>query len=321
MTLGRCLVTGGRGFIGARLVAALRADGVTLRVLTRGDVPGPDEVRGELADPDSLARACEGVDTVFHCAGHAHAFGALSADEAARHRQVNFEGTRALAEAAGRAGVRRFVFLSSVKAMGEPLDACIDEDWPAPPTGAYGQAKRAAEDALQAAAGDYGTHAVSLRLAMVYGAGGRGNLERMAALVRRGIFPPLPETGNRRSLVHVSDVVAAIRRVALDPRAAGRSYIVAHPETHSGRQLFDALRAVQGLAPVRWSVPRGVLTAAARLGDGVERLLSRRVPLDSEALGRLLGSACYSPARIERELGWRARVGLAEGLREMLGGV
>ena len=133
MTLGRCLVTGGRGFIGARLVAALRADGVTLRVLTRGDVPGPDEVRGELADPDSLARACEGVDTVFHCAGHAHAFGALSADEAARHRQVNFEGTRALAEAAGRAGVRRFVFLSSVKAMGEPLDACIDEDWPAPP--------------------------------------------------------------------------------------------------------------------------------------------------------------------------------------------
>ena len=320
MTLGRCLVTGGRGFIGARLVAALRADGVALRVLTRGAVPAPDEICGDLADPASLVRACAGIDTVFHCAGHAHAFGALGADEVARHRQVNLEGTRALAEAAGRAGVRRFVFLSSVKAMGEPLEACVDEDWPAPPTSAYGQAKRAAEDALQAAAGDCGMHAVSLRLAMVYGAGGRGNLERMAALVRRGGFPPLPETGNRRSLVHVSDVVAAIRLVALDPRAAGRCYIVAHPETHSGRQLFDALRAAQGLAPVRWSVPQGVLTAAARLGDGLERLLARRVPLDSEALGRLLGSACYSPARIERELGWRARVGLAEGLREMLGG-
>ena len=320
MTLGRCLVTGGRGFIGARLVAALRADGVALRVLARADAPGPDEIHGDLADPASLARACEGIDTVFHCAGHAHAFGALGEDEAARHRQVNFEGTRALAEAAGRAGVRRFVFLSSVKAMGEPLEACIDEDWAVPPSTAYGQAKRAAEGALQAAAAHYGMHAVSLRLAMVYGAGGRGNLERMAALVRRGVFPPLPETGNRRSLVHVSDVVAALRLVALDPRAEGRSYIVAHPDTHSGRQLFDALRAAQGLAPVAWSVPRGVLTAAARLGDGVEGLLSRRVPLDSEALGRLLGSACYSPARIERELGWRARVGLAEGLREMLGG-
>lgn len=320
MTAGRCLVTGGRGFIGARLVAALAADGAPLRVLTRGEPAGSDEVRGDLADPASLARACTGIDTVFHCAGHAHAFGALGEAEAARHRQVNFEGTRALAEAAGRAGVRRFVFLSSVKAMGEPLEACVDEDWAPPPVTAYGQAKRAAEAALQEAAARHGMHAVSLRLAMVYGAGGRGNLERMAALVRRGLFPPLPETGNRRSLVHVSDVVAAIRRVAVDPRAAGRSYIVAHPETHSGRQLFDALRAAQGMASVAWGVPRGLLTAAARLGDGVEALLSRRVPLDSEALGRLLGSACYSPARIERELGWRARVGLDEGLREMLGG-
>ena len=320
MTAGRCLVTGGRGFIGARLVAALAADGVPLRVLTRGEPAGSDEVRGDLADPASLARACTGIDTVFHCAGHAHAFGALGEAEAARHRQVNFEGTRALAEAAGRAGVRRFVFLSSVKAMGEPLEACVDEDWAPPPVTAYGQAKRAAEAALQEAAARHGMHAVSLRLAMVYGTGGRGNLERMAALVRRGLFPPLPETGNRRSLVHVSDVVAAIRRVAVDPRAAGRSYIVAHPETHSGRQLFDALRADKGMAPVAWGVPRGLLTAAARLGDGVEALLSRRVPLDSEALGRLLGSACYSPARIERELGWRARVGLDEGLREMLGG-
>lgn len=320
MTAGRCLVTGGRGFIGARLVAALAADGVPLRVLTRGEPAGSDEVRGDLADPASLARACTGIDTVFHCAGHAHAFGALGEAEAARHRQVNFEGTRALAEAAGRAGVRRFVFLSSVKAMGEPLEACVNEDWAPPPVTAYGQAKRAAEAALQEAAARHGMHAVSLRLAMVYGTGGRGNLERMAALVRRGLFPPLPETGNRRSLVHVSDVVAAIRRVAVNPRAAGRSYIVAHPETHSGRQLFDALRAAQGMAPVAWGVPRGLLTAAARLGDGVEALLSRRVPLDSEALGRLLGSACYSPARIERELGWRARVGLDEGLREMLGG-
>ena len=87
-----------------------------------------------------------------------------------------------------------------------------------------------------------------------------------------------------------------------------------------GGSLSQKLWTALGMASVAWGVPRGLLTAAARLGDGVEALLSRRVPLDSEALGRLLGSACYSPARIERELGWRARVGLAEGLREMLGG-
>ena len=292
---------------------------MALRVLTRAEPAGPDELRGDLADPASLAAACAGVDTVFHCAGHAHAFGALGEADAVRHRQVNFEGTRLLAEAAGRAGVRRFVFLSSVKAMGEPGDQCVDEDWPAPPASAYGQAKRAAEAAVLAAGVRFGMHVVNLRPAMVYGAGGAGNLERMAALVRRGLFPPLPETANRRSLVHVADVVAAMRLAAADARAAGRSYIVAHPRTHSGRGLYDALRAACGLPLRRWAVPRGVLGASARVGDGIEALAGRRVPLDSEALDRLLGSACYSPARIAGELGWRARIDLADGLREMLG--
>lgn len=314
------LVTGGHGFIGGRLVAALRADGLRVRVLTRREPAGPDEIRGDLCQPASLAAACAGIDTVFHCAGHAHAFGARSEADAARHRLVNLEGSRALAEAAGRAGVRRLVFLSSVKAMGDPGDDCIDETWPAPPASAYGLAKREAEAVLLATGERFGMHVVCLRLAMVYGAGGRGNLERMAALVRRGWFPPLPETGNRRSMVHVADVVAAMRLVVGDPRAGGRSYIVAHPQTHSGRQLYDALRAASGMPPVGWAVPRSVLAATARLGDLGAAILGRRMPLDSEALDRLLGSACYSPARIERELGWRASVDLADGLRETLRG-
>lgn len=315
------LVTGGRGFIGRRLVSALRAEGRRVRVLTRGQPVGAEEFCGDLADPAALDAACAGVTTVFHCAGHAHAFGALSEADEARHWQVNFEGTRALAEAAGRAGVRCFVFLSSVKAMGEPGDACIDEDWPLPPQSAYGCAKRAAEDALLAVGERCAMQVTNLRLAMVYGAGGRGNLERMAALVRRGLFPPLPETANRRSLVHVADVVAVMRRVSADARAAGRTYIVAHPDTPSGRGLYDALRVVLGLAPVGWAVPRVALAALARAGDLIESLTGRRVPLDSEALDRLLGSACYSPARIEAELGWRAEIGLIDGLREMLDGV
>ena len=122
MSHGLTLVTGGRGFIGRRLVAALEADGVPLRVLTRSAARASHELQGDLTDPARLAAACAGVDTVFHCAGHAHAFAALSEADALRHRQVNFEATRALAEAAGQAGVARFVSLSSVKAMGEPLE-------------------------------------------------------------------------------------------------------------------------------------------------------------------------------------------------------
>ncbi|KAB2963990.1 NAD-dependent epimerase/dehydratase family protein [Zoogloea sp.] len=316
---GRVLVSGGRGFIGSRLVADLRKEGADVRVMTRGR-PGPAEVQAELTRPETLAAACEGVEAVYHCAGHAHAFSCLAAEEEARHWRVNFEGTRALAEAAGQAGVRRFVFISSVKAQAEPGGSCVDEDAPGAPDSAYGRAKRAAEEAVLEAGRRYGMRVVNLRPAMVFGAGGRGNLERMAALVRRGVFPPLPETGNQRSMVHVDDLVAAMRLVAADPRAAGRTYIIAHPHAPSGRWLYDALRQAGGLPPVRWAVPRPVLAAAARCGDVLETLGRRRLPLDSEALGRLLGSACYSPRRIDRELGWRAVVSLEAGLREMLHG-
>lgn len=154
---------------------------------------------------------------------------------------------------------------------------------------------------------------------MVYGSGGRGNLERMGRMVARGRFPPLPETGNHRSLVYVDDVVAAMRLVAEDDRAAGSTYIVASPEALSGRELFDALRTANRLPPCRWSVPASLLQAAAWIGDGLESITRHRLPLDSEALERLLGSAWYSPARIERELGWRAKVSLADGLKEMFG--
>lgn len=311
------LVTGASGFIGGRLMVAIGGSGRSCRALVRHPVQSNNFVIADLADIQSLRSACGGFETVFHCAGYAHAFSALSGDDAVRHREINFEGTRNLVETAGQAGVRRFVFLSSVKAMAEPGASCADEDWPGEPVTAYGQAKREAEAEVLAAGKRYGMHVVNLRLAMVYGSGGRGNLERMGRLVQRGWFPPLPETGNHRSLVHVDDVVVAMRRAADDDRANGRTYIVAAPEAPSGRELYDALRGTLGMPRCNWSVPESVLRLGGRVGDGLEVLSRRCVPLDSEVLDRLLGSAWYSPARIERELGWRARVSLADGLREM----
>lgn len=304
------LVTGATGFIGRRL---LRAGDVALVRALRGL---PQERVGDLLDPVSLERACAGVDTIFHCAGYAHAFASSDPDT---HRRVNFEGTRNLVEAAGRSGARRFVFLSSVKAMAEPGDDCVGEDWPGEPVTPYGRAKRAAELAVLEAGAKYGMHVANLRLAMVYGRGGGGNLDRMARGIRAGWFPPLPETGNRRSLVHVDDVVAAMRLVAESPAANGRTYIVAAARAWSGREIYDALRAVLQKPTLRWQVPAGLLRAGGIAGDALGTLLRRPLPFSSEVVERLLGSACYSPARIERELGWRARVGLEEGLREMIG--
>ncbi len=313
------LVSGANGFVGRRLVSSMRADGVETRSLIRGRVSDANCVVADLADKDALLRACTGVESVFHCAGYAHAFSSSFANDSALHWKVNFEGTRNIVEAAGIAGVRRFVFLSTVKAMADPGVTCVGEDLAGFPTTAYGLSKRAAEDIVLDVGSRFGMHVVNLRLVMVYGRGGGGNLERMGRLVARGLFPPLPENGNHRSLVHVDDVVSAARRAVYDSRAAGRTFIVASGDAPSGRELFDMLRAVSGLPPLSCAVPAVVMRMVARLGDGLECLLRRPLLLNSQVLERLLGSAWYSPALIERELGWRSKVSLAEGLSEMLG--
>lgn len=314
------LVTGASGFLGSRLCDALARSGVIVRPLVRNPGRIPNGFEGDLLDSGTLRNACEGISHVFHCAGHAHA---LSSPDPDAHWRVNFEGTRNVLIAAGEEGVRHFVYLSSVKAMAEPGDACADEHWPGEPASPYGRAKRAAEELVLEAGVKYGMHVVNLRLAMVYGRGGRGNLERMVRRIRAGWFPPVPETGNRRSLVHVSDVVAAMRLVADSPAAAGKTYIIADPRAYSGREIYDAICAVLNPPTFprslpKWSMPEFMLRAGALIGDGVGAILGRPIPLNSEVVERLLGSAWYSAVRIEQELGWRAKMGLVDGVREML---
>lgn len=305
----RVLVTGASGFIGRRLMQD------DYLALVRRHVGFANEVVGDLSETHSLEKACQGVETIFHCAGHAHAY---SSSDLRIHQNVNYQGTRNLLEAAGHSGAKCFVFLSSVKAMAEPGDQCVDEDWPGEPVSQYGRAKRAAEDAVLEAGARFGMHVVNLRLAMVYGRGGRGNLERLARALQVGWFPRLPETGNRRSLVHVDDVVAVMRLVADRPEANGRIYIVADPKAYSGRELCETILAVSPTPTFSWRAPDWALRLGGKAGDIAGTLLRRPLPLSSEVVSRLLDSECYSPASIERELGWRARVGLMNGLREML---
>lgn len=305
------LVTGGAGFIGRHLVAELRTLGARVRVLVRPGRPAPldwagvEIVMGDLVDVASLARACAGVDTVFHTAGFAHADAANTPDFTARHWAVNAEGTFRLLEAATAAGVKRFVFLSSVKAVGDPGPQCVDETWDAPPETPYGQAKRAAEERVLAVSRESGLQGVNLRLSLVYGPGSRGNLQRLAGAIRSGWFPPLPETGNRRSLVHVQDVVQAALLTAFHPAAAGRTYLVTDGRPYSGRELYEVICRTLGRSALRWSVPASVLHAVAEAADWLEKLRGRRDNSARAALDKLLGWACYSSARISAELGYQ----------------
>lgn len=306
------LVTGGTGFIGRRIVAVLREHEARLRVLVRSvdGIPldcwdGMEVVAGDLADTASLGRACLGIDTVIHAAGFAHADTATMPDLAARHWAVNAEGTFRLLDAAVKAHVERLVYLSSVKAVGEPGPQCVNETWDAPPETSYGHAKRAAEERVLAVGRESGLHTVNLRPALVYGPGMQANLARLIEAVRRGSLPPLPETGNRRSLVHVDDVVQAAFLAAMHPAARYQTYLVTDGRPYSGRELYLIIRRALGYSVPRWAVPAGMLYGMAALADGGQWLTGRRDRPARAALNKLLGWACYDSTRIEQELGYQ----------------
>lgn len=305
------LVTGGTGFIGGRLVTALRQQNAQMRILIRAnhplisEWPGMTTLIGDLNDPPSLARACVGIDTVFHAAGFAHADAAFTADFAAQHWAVNAEGTFQLVAAARAAQVKRLVFLSSVKAVGEPGKRCVDESWKAPPETPYGQAKRVAEEQVTALGLEGSVHTVNLRPALVYGPGMKANLARLLAIAQRGWLPLLPDTGNRRSLVHVDDVVQAALLAAAYPAAAGKTYFVTDGQCYSGHTLSLILRQAYGHATPKWALPAGAFYGAAAVVDGLLRLTGRRGRRTRAMVDKLLGWACYDASQISAELGYR----------------
>lgn len=356
------LITGGTGFIGRQLVAALLDRKATVYALVRKfpahpgqkgqDESGHHQERapfhlhpnpppsrgreldqrlsrtipwppaavtvrlGDLGKADSLENVCAGVDTVFHLAGCSEE--PEPGDKEDLHWRVTVEGTRRLLQEAARSGVKRFIYASSVKAMGEGGDSCLDETSPAVPLTSYGRAKLEAERLVLEAGMKHGMHMCNLRLPPVYGRDNRGNLWRMIVAIDRGRFPPLPEVGNRRSLVHVDDVVQALQLAADNPAAQGKTYIVTDGCAYSTHQIYAAICASLGRPVPRWTMPVALLRAVAKLGDAAGRALGKKLAFNSEILGKLIGSAWYSSRKIEQELGYRPIRLLEQGLREMV---
>lgn len=309
------LVSGAGGFIGINLCASLLQAGYQVRQLNHRRLHG-DKLSFvmDLANDSCPSGLLQDVHTVFHLAGKAHAL-SESVGDAAGYSQINTEGTRKLLEAAKRAGVRRFVYFSSVKAVGDddqPMDesVAISADTP------YGQSKYAAEQLVLH--GGYVPHPVVIRPSMVYGNTEKGNLPRMIRAIRRGVFPPLPETNNRRSMVHVDDVVRAAILAAEKPEAAGQIYIVTDGNVYSTRQIYDWIRAALGKSPRTWRIPMSLLTTLAKTGDAIGGIIGRRFPFDSAALDKLTGSAWYSSAKIQRELGFSPQHSLQSSLADIV---
>jgi len=310
------LVTGANGFIGFALCRNLQNGEKHVRATLRDRVDGPwheavcMDLGGEIA-----SQIFNGVDTVFHLAGKAHAL-TETRQEKDEYFRINTEGTRKLLEAAAVAGVRRFILFSSVKAMGEGGRECQDESVPCHPETPYGESKLAAEKLVLE--GGYVQEPVVLRLSMVYGNSEKGNLPRMIRAIAKGRFPPLPGVANKRSMVHVEDVVRAAMLAAEKPEAIGQTYIVTDGTPYSTRQIYEWICEALGKPVPGWSIPMPVLHALARIGDGIGRLRERRFTFDSDALDKLIGSACYTSAKLERELGFKPARHLRESLPEIV---
>jgi nucleoside-diphosphate-sugar epimerase len=142
---------------------------------------------------------------------------------------------------------------------------------------------------------------------MVYGLNGAGNIERMVAAVARRRFVPWPRHTNRRSGVHVDDVIAALRLVSTEPRAAGKLYLVTDGDAYSTRWLYEQTCQALGRATPKWTTPIWVLRGVARLADLLQAVTGRAIGLNTTSLHKLLGDAWYSSERIRRELGFVAQ--------------
>ncbi|NCC40397.1 MAG: NAD-dependent epimerase/dehydratase family protein [Gammaproteobacteria bacterium] len=314
----RYLVSGANGFIGRALCGLLMERGCRVRALVRRETPGPwhEQICCDLARDSIPSEICRDIDGVFHLAGIAHVR-AHASDDDPLYQRVNVDGARLLLDAAESAGVRRFVFFSSVKAAADPGEHCVDEGWDAPPTDAYGRSKLSAERLVLRRA-ERGMHVSVLRPTLVYGQGVKGNLRRMIDAVAAGRFPPLPDTHNRRSMVSLSDLAEAAWLAMTLDAAKGRVYIVSDGVDYSTHAIHLAIRTALGRPAPSWSFPLWLLTAGARLGDLLEHSTRRPMSFSSAALARLCGSACYRSDRLRAELGWSPRATFNDVVGEML---
>jgi nucleoside-diphosphate-sugar epimerase len=313
----KAFVTGATGFVGSHLAAALVERGDTVVCLARrpeqaafiaslGALVAP----GSLEDGAALAAALRDVEVVYHVAG------LTAAASEQEFLAVNEAGTRRLIEAAHRAvpHLQRFVYVSSIAAAGPaPRGGRLAEDAPCRPVTAYGRSKLAGEVVVRRSPALPWT---IVRPGVVYGPRDR-ELLRLFRIARLGVAPVFGLGRQEVSIVHVEDLADAIVRAALEPRALGQTYHVAHPTPVTQRELALAVgRAARGgRAPLILPVPPLLAAPIVRAIGRAAAASGRRSVVDADKLAEFLApSWAASVEKAQRELGWRASRALAEGL-------
>ena len=314
------VVTGSTGFIGSHLVDALLARGDTVRALVRPETPAEarddrvEHFQADLLDDRSVreSRVWEGVAQVYHLAG------VTKGRTLAQFRAGNvFPTANVLAALAARSGKGPRIVLVSSQAAAGPApsgDAPVRETDRPVPVEAYGRSKLQAEQAVARYRDDLKVTIV--RPAAVYGPRDRDFLAAFKQASGRVAFHAVPRD-HAFSIVHVTDLVAALLHAAERPAAVGRTYFVANEAPTTWRELYDTVATAAGASPIQLQVPRSAVRLAAHAGDLLSTFTGRATLLNRNkaALGRPRWWLCDA-SRAREELGWQAAIPLQLGVRE-----
>jgi nucleoside-diphosphate-sugar epimerase len=312
MQTSKLLLTGANGFVGKGLMKRIRAEGASVCAVVRGEEVPPGCVHGPaLGAAARWAPLLAGCEAVVHAAARVHVMNEAAHDPLAAFREVNVAGTLNLARQAAEAGVRRFVFISSIKVNGEATAfgrAFTSADTPAP-MDAYAISKAEAEAGLISLAAETGMEVVIVRPPLIHGPGVKANFLSMIRWLKRGIPLPLGAImHNRRSLVALDNLVDLILACIDHPAAANQVFLASDGEDVSTTDLLRRLAAAMGLPARLLPVPvRALETCAALLG---KRALVQR----------LCNNLQVDISKARQLLGWRPPISLNEGLRRTVAG-
>ena len=305
----KTLVTGASGFVGSQLCDYLQGAGYNIVGSVRGTPTRPYEQQGPDLDVSANWQPMlQGVSTIVHCAARVHMLADKSADPLAEYRRVNVDGTVALARQAVANGIKRFIFLSSIKVNGEStqLGRPFTEEILVPPQDPYGLSKYEAELALQELVAGTQMEVVIVRLPLVYGPGVKANFLRMIKLVDAGIPLPFGRIGNRRSLLYVRNLCHFIELVINHPAAANETFLISDDEDVSTPQLLTAIGRALGKKSRLFTMPVYGLTLIA----GICGL--------TLAIDRLVGSLQLDISKAKKLLGWSPVATIENGLAETI---
>ena len=309
------LITGATGFVGKALVQRLLSENELRRLVVavrKGGLSWPEQVMpvvtGDLNQTTEWSIALKGVAVVVHSAARVHVIQDTEADPLTAFRTVNVEGTLNLARQAAAFGIKRFVFISSVKVTGEntlPGQAFTEADV-SNPQDAYGQSKYEAEQGLRQVSADTGMEIVVIRPALVYGPGVKANFAALMRVVQRGLPLPLGAVHNQRSLVAMDNLVDFIFTCITNPLAANQTFFVSDGQDLSTTDLVRGMARAAGLTARLLPVPVWALqTGASLIGK-------------SYAIQRLCGNLQVDISKARSLLDWDPPVSVEEGLRRTM---